>query len=110
MNRTGFTSQLRHPWSRYGVTRSQGVRTARLRLNITIDYELRARSSAPIRGRNLFYWRKTRVRMAKIVSQLSAVILPLPSQFFEHYCSAQSLAKARRQWNASAAEHLSRSR
>jgi hypothetical protein len=106
MNRKSFTNQLSQPWSRYAVSRPQGMKTARLRLNITISYEVKARSNAPIRKRNLFYWRRTRVRLAKIVSRLAVGILPLPREFVAEYIPAHELVQVRRQWNAAAAEHL----
>ncbi len=109
MSRTGFTNQLRQPWSRYAVSRPRASNTARLRLNITISYEVKARSNSPVRKRNLFYWRRTRVRLAKIVSRLAVGILPLPPEFFTEYCPAHELVQVRRHWNAAAAEHFSRS-
>jgi hypothetical protein len=109
MNRKSFTNQLRQPWGRYAVSRPVGVKSARLRLNITISYEVKARGNAPIRKRSLFYWRRTRVRLAKIVSRLAVGILPVPREFFTEYVPAHELLRVRRQWNAAAAEHLSHS-
>ena len=106
MKGKSFTNQLRQPWSRYAVSRPVGMKTARLQLNITVSYEVKARSNTHIRKRNLFYWRRTRVRLAKIVSRLAVGILPLPREFFIEYVPAHELLRVRRQWNAASAENL----
>ena len=99
---------LRQPLSQFGINRNGGS-LARLRLNMTIDYELDARSGVQVRGKTLFFWRRTRVRLANVVRGLAVGILPLPSEFFVERWSAKELRRARRQWNAAATEHQNRS-
>ena len=105
MSIKSLTRQLRQPWSRYGVSRDRG-RSARLRLNITISHEVRAQGNGLVCGKHLFFWRRTRVRLAKLVSRLAVGILPLPNEFFDERCHAGVLVSARKRWNAAATEHL----
>jgi hypothetical protein len=72
---------------------------------MVISHELRARANLRVQNKSLFFWRRTRLRLAKLVCKLFRGMQPLPDEFFAERCAPHALSKARRHWNAAAAEH-----